>query len=446
MAGGARAAAARLVERALASRAPLERILEPEATRLAERDRARLRDLVLGALRWLARLDSVLAAASGRRLERIDSRLLAPLRIAAYELLFDPRVPDYAAVSEAVDEVRRRAGRRGAGFANGVLRKIAERRDPAAWPLPGGDAAARLACETSHPEFLVGRWLARFGSEATRALLAADNGPRPLGLLAFADRGGREALAERLAEEGIETRPSALAATGLLIVAGEPLRSRAFERGDLYVQDPASQAAAQIPPPRAAERILDAAAAPGGKSFALLAAEPRAWVVAADLAVERLGRLCANLARLGRALPVAISDAARPAFAPAFDRVVLDLPCSGTGTLRQHPELKWRLSPAEIGRLAEQSLALLSGVAPLVRPGGLLVASSCSLEPEENEEVVDRFLSESAGRHGFALLPLDGALPETQAVGLFGPGRWRVPTTAEHDGFTVQVLRRSEER
>ncbi len=444
--GKVRAAAGRLVERALASRAPLERLLAPELAGLAERDRARLRDLVLGALRWLARLDGVVAAASGRPLGRIDRRLLAPLRIAAYELLFDPRVPDYAAVSEAVEEARRRTGRRGAGFANGVLRKIAERRDPAAWPPAGDDEAARLACETSHPEFLVRRWLARFGRQATRALLAADNGPRPLGLLAFADRGGREVLAERLAGEGVETRPSELAPTGLLVVAGEPLRGPAFARGDFYVQDPASQAAALIPPPRAGERVLDAAAAPGGKSFALVAFEPRARVVAADLDVERLGRLRANLARLERELPVAISDAARPAFAPAFDRVVLDLPCTGTGTLRQHPELKWRLSAGEIGRLAEQALALLAGLAPLVRPGGLLVASSCSLEPEENEEVVDRFLSEPAARGVFALAPLEGALPPAQAAGLFGPGRWRVPTTAENDGFTVQVLQRVEGR
>jgi 16S rRNA (cytosine967-C5)-methyltransferase len=301
------------------------------------------------------------------------------------------------------------------------------------------DPMRRLAIEMSHPDFLVRRWLDAFGRERTRSLLAANNRPKPMQLLAFCDRGGREVLAEALIDEGIEVEPSPLSMLGLTVRQGDPLATAAFARGDFYVQDEASQAAALLPPPEPGERVLDAAAAPGGKSFALVARQPGLRPVMADVSAARLGLVRANLQRLGRSFPRLLADAGRPPFARPFDRVVLDLPCTGTGTLRRHPELKWRISPGEIGRLADQALRMLAGSAGLVAPGGHLVAITCSLEAEENEGVIERFL---ALHDSFEPLPLETFLSGEAAAGIEAPGRWRVLPGGDHDGFTATVLRR----
>lgn len=435
-----RAAAGWVLERTLASLAPVDSFLASVMARFDERDQALLNELVMGSLRWLRRLDHVIGAASRRRFADIEPALHAPLRIAAYQLLFLDRVPAHAAVHEAVEQAHQVTHRGGASFVNGVLRTIAREPALAAWPVRVADPVRRLAIEMSHPDFLVGRWQARFGRAATAELLAANNRPKPMQLLAFRDRGGRELLAEALIDEGLEVEPATLSPLGLTVRRGNPLATAAFAAGRFYVQDEASQAAALLPPPRPGERILDAAAAPGGKSFALLACEPGARLTLADLSLARLDTLRANLRRLGRRLPLAVADAGAPPFAAGsggrFDRVVLDLPCTGTGTLRRHPELKWRISEGEIGRLSGQGLSLLAGAAPLVVPGGLLVAITCSLEREENDDVVARFLAE---RPEFARLPLDGLEPPL-AAGVAGPGAWRILTAGDHDGFSVGVL------
>lgn len=434
-----RVAAAWVVDRTLSSLAPVDSFLDSTMERFDERDRGLLQELVMGTLRWLRRVDHVLAQASHRDFADIEPKLRAPLRLAAYQILFLDRVPAHAAVNEAVEEARSLTHRGGASFVNAVLRAIARQPSLGRWPVEDPDPVRRLAIEMSHPDFLVRRWLDAFGAERTRALLAANNRPRPLQLLAFCDRGGRELLAERLIDEAIEVEPAPLSMLGLTVRQGDPLATEAFARGDFYIQDEASQAAALIPPPRPGERVLDAAAAPGGKSFALLAREPSLVPVLADVSLERLGTLRANLRRLRRTLPMALADAAQPPFAGGFDRVVLDLPCTGTGTLRKHPELKWRISGDEIGRLSAQSLRMLAGAAEQVAPGGHLVAITCSLEAEENEGVVARLLER---RSDFAPLPLDGLLPPPSAAGIEAPGRWRVLPAGDHDGFTATVLRR----
>ena len=435
-----RAAAAWVVERTLDSLAPADSFLLGTEERFDPRDRALLRELVFGTLRWLRRLDDVIDRASHRRFEAIEPALRAPLRVAAYQLLFLDRVPPHAAVHEAVEQAGSLTHRGGASFVNAVLRRIARDRSLAAWPVEDDDPVRRLAIELSHPDFLVRRWLGRYGERRCRALLEANNRPKPLHLLAFRDRGGRELLAERLIDAGVEVEPAPLSLLGLIVRRGDPFASEAFARGDFYVQDEASQAAALLPPPAAGERVLDAAAAPGGKTFALLAWEPRIHPVVADADPGRLSVLRANLARLGRPVPTALADAVRPPFRPAFDRVVLDLPCTGTGTLRKHPELKWRIGEREIGRLSGQGATMLAGAASAVAPGGLLVAITCSLEPEENEEIVEGFLA-GGGAGRFERLPLDD-LPPPLDAGVAGPGAWQVLPSGDHDGFTVGVLRR----
>jgi 16S rRNA (cytosine967-C5)-methyltransferase len=441
-----RAAAGWVLERTLRSLAPVDTYLTSVLERFDERDQGLLRELVMGSLRWLRRLDQIIADASSRSFDQIEPALYSPLRIAAYQLLFLDRVPPHAAVHEAVEQAHQLTHRGGASFVNGVLRRIA--RDPHvdSWPVRESDPLRRLAIEMSHPDFLVERWLQRFGRPATVALLAANNRAKPMQLLAFRDRGGRELLAETLIDEGLEVEPATLSPLGLTVRRGNPLASPAFARGDFYVQDEASQAAAMVPPPRPGERMLDAAAAPGGKTFALLAREPAVAPVLADVAPERMALLSSNLRRLGRRLPLLVADAGVPPFrsiaGPAdsgsgFDRVVLDLPCTGTGTLRRHPELKWRIGPGEIGRLSRQALRLLAGAAPLVRPGGLLAAITCSLEAEENEQVAASFL---AGHPELAPLPLAGLLDPPLDPFITGAGQWRALTADDHDGFSVSVL------
>lgn len=434
-----RISAAWVVERTLSSLAPSSEFLASALDRCDERDRGLLRELAMGTLRWLRRIDHVISRASHRPFSAIEPALLAPLRVAAYQLLFLDRIPDHAAVGEGVAHARRLTHRGGASFTNAVLRRIARQSQLSAWPVEEEDAVRRLAIEASHPDFLVRRWSERLGLDRTRALLEANNRPKPMQLLAFRDRGGRELLAESLIDEGVAVEPSAISPAGLIVRQGNPLHSKSFRDGAFYLQDEASQAAALLPPPRPGERILDAACAPGGKSFALVAAEPEARVFLADVSAPRLDVVRANLRRLGRRLPIFAADAGLPATSGGFDRVILDLPCTGTGTLRKNPELKWRISEGEIGRLTRQGLRMLEGAAGQVRPGGLLVVITCSLEPEENEDVVATFLSTHPELRPF---DLDQVIGWPLERWIFDRGGWRMLPAGDHDGFTVHVLQR----
>lgn len=443
--GGAeslRAAAAWVIERTLATRGGVDAFLPGVLERLEERDQRLLRELVLGTLRWLRRIDQVVEAASNRALGEIEPKLLPILRVAVYQLLYLDRIPAHAVVDEAVELAHQRTHRGAASFVNAVLRRIARDRDLSAWPVVEDDVVRRLGIELSHPDFLVEAWVGRFGLERTRTLLEANNRPKPFHVLAFSDRGGRYELAERLIEEGVLVEPSQLSPLGLVVREGNPVFTRVFAEGHAYVADEASQVAAWIPPPKPGERVLDLAAAPGGKSLALLAYEPQLSIVAADVDPSRLGILRANLVRTGRTLAVLGADSRQPALRPAsFDRVVADLPCSGTGTLRKHPEIKWRLEREDLQRQANQGLGMLRGAASLVVPGGLLIAITCSIEVEENEAVIERFLQQ---HEEFALEQLEGQLPPELAVGLEAPGRWRLLPEGDHDGFTVHVLRQRD--
>ena len=434
-----RGAAAWVVDRTLTSRSPLDVFLDSAAERGDPRDRGLLHELVLGTLRWRRRLDQVLSVASDRPLKKIEPSLHAPLRVAAYQLLFLDRVPAHAVVNEAVEQARCLTHRGGASFANAVLRRIA--RDPylSKWPVREDDPIRRMAIELSHPDFLVRRWVDRLGGVRTRRMLEVNNRPRPMQLLAFRDRGGRELLAEALIDEGLEVEACRVSALGLTVRHGNPLTCDAFRSGDCYVQDEISQVAALLPPPQPGESILDIAAAPGGKSLALLAWEPDLRIVLADASPSRLALVRDNLRRLGRDQSIVACDALRPSFSGTFSRVVADLPCSGTGTLRKRPEIRWRLSSAEVDRLAAQGRRILEASVERVAPGGLLAIITCSLEREENEDTVAALLE----RHReLSPYELSGRLGAPLDSGIEGPGRWRFLPAGDHDGFTVHVLQK----
>ncbi len=435
-----RESAAFVLERTLDSRAPVSTFLDGALERCDPRDHALLRELVLGTLRWLRFIDHVLVLAAQRPLDRIQRALLAPLRIGAYQLFFLDRVPPHAAVNEAVEQAGNRTHAGGASFVNGVLRRIARspRRDD--WPADTVDLATRLGVRYSHPDLLVERWLGIYGEERTVDLLGANNLPKPLHLLAFRDRGGRALLAEQLIDDDVGVEPSVLAPHCVTVRWGNPLTTDAYRQGGFYVQDEASQLAAIVPSPAPGERVLDVAAAPGGKTFALLAEQPDLRSVAADVSLERLLTMRRNAGRLKLRPRLLAADGGALPFGPVFDRVVVDLPCSGTGTLRKHPELKWRISAGEIERLSAEGLAMVRGASECVRPGGLLVVITCSIEPEENEAVARAFLE---SRTDFRRRDLLADLRPPADEHVAGRGLWRLLPAADHDGFTVQVLERS---
>ncbi len=432
-----RTAALWVIERTLVSGRPAANWSRRVESGLEGLDRALLHQLVIGVLRWLLRLDDVLVQVGGKPIGMIDPRLLGPLRLGALQLLFLDRIPPHAAVHESVRLAHDRS-HPGSRFVNALLRKLSTDPDLGRFPVRSGSPAERLAVETSHPVYLVERWQARFGEQRTRQMLAANNGDRKATLLAVEGPGARQALIQELAAEGVETSPCALSPIGLRVDSGRAAETRAFRRGALYFQDEASQCAALVPLPAAGERILDAAAAPGGKTLSLLARQAELRIVASDRSVARTAMLMENRRRTGRRFEIVVSDAISPAFGSAFDRVVADLPCTGTGTIRKHPEIKWRVNQRELGRLTREASRLLDGLAPLVVPGGLLVISTCSIEPEENEHQVASFVD----RHpGFEPVDLRQRVPAGTDSALECRGRWRLLPTRDHDGFTVHALR-----
>ena len=421
---------------------------------LGDADRGLLRELVLGVLRWRDALDSEIAGTSRVPLQRLAPNLREILEVALYQLRHLDRVPDYAAVSAAVDHARASGGEGAARLVNGVLRGILLLPPP---PAPGAVGAAlaaargrgqapplqhaeepvrTLATYYSHPRFLVERWLERFGEAQTRRILEADNRPPGLDLMANPRRTDRGSLSAALLLEGIRTEPSALAPLALTVVSGNPIRSPLFSAGHFFVQDTGSQALPLLLP--AGETLLDLAAAPGGKSFSAIAHGRCRRSAALDLSLPRLLLLEENRRRLGtpEAYPVA-ADLARLPFLPGrFDRVLLDAPCSGTGTLRKNPESRYRVTPEAIERLARAQEAFLAAAAELLAPGGYLLYSTCSVEEEENERVVARVL----GRD-----PLLEPAPIDAPPGLRELVRGsllRLFPGDSTDGFTAHLLRR----
>ena len=374
---------------------------------LDSRDAALATELVNGVLRRRLFLDAVISAFSSRPLERIDTDVRLILELATYQLLFLDRIPAHAAVHEAVEMVRGRVARRGAeGFVNGLLRAVAK--NPAAArraPLDGrhGDEAESLAMKESHPLWITRRWIDRLGVDETRALLAAQNTPPAMAVRANSRLCSASTLAAALLAEGVATRPSGWLEEFLIVEEGVAQRTDTFRRGWFYVQDLASGLVARLAWSGLGEGaliVLDACAAPGGK--ALAAADllgDRSFVVACDLHPARLRVLAENSRRMAlpwcASLAVDLASGSPPFCRDAgFDAVLVDAPCSGTGVIRRHPELRYRMNHEYLARLAELQRSLLRNCARLVRPGGALTYSVCSLEPEEGILQAQRFLEE----------------------------------------------------
>lgn len=370
----------------------LDPAFERRTALLDVRDRRWTRELVYGMLRRRGWIDAILDARVRNGVARLTPELRDLLRLGAQQLLFMGSVPAYAAIAQSVELAKRRDSAGAGGLANAVLRRIDRERAALGVELPA-DPLAALAVQESHPDWLVIRWAERYGYEETSALLMANNQEaplvaRPVGVTAAA-------LAAALRDSGVDVEPAPLAADSLTIRnVGALTGLGAFQQGHFHLQDPASTLVAQYAAFPEGATVGDLCAAPGGKGIEL--ARTAARVVSADVSHARLERLVENIDRLQipNQHPL-VADARQPALADV-DAVLIDVPCTGTGTFRRHPDGRWRLKPSDLAVMGALQRDILRAAAGAVRPGGLLVYSTCSLEPEENDEQVDRFLSERA--------------------------------------------------
>jgi 16S rRNA (cytosine967-C5)-methyltransferase len=410
-----------------------------------ERDRALAGEIATGTLRWQAAFDHVVEQFARRPAARLDPEILDILRLTMFQLLHLDRVPASAAVNDAVNLARKAGKKSAAPLVNAVLRRVNRERDKL--PLPprplespesaqkGGclfsqkeaapflAASAYLGVTLSHPKWLVERWLRRYGFEAAEAWARFDNGPAALTLRANTLRIGRDELAAHLAGHGVETEPTRFAPDGLVVRGGNPLLTPLASQGLFVVQDEASQLIAVFANPQPGERILDVCASPGGKTTAMAAAMgDRGAIVACDVRPRRVALLSRGVAASGaRCVRLVQADGTQALpFRPVFDLVLLDAPCSGLGTLRRDPEIRWRRNEAELPALAGAQLTMLARAAAALRPGGRLVYSTCSSEPEENDDVIGRFLATDAAFERIA-----PPLPEAMQAFLTADGLFR---------------------
>lgn len=359
------------------------------------RDQALLTELVSGTIRMQAALDYQLGRHSARAVDTLDPEVRRLLRLGAFQLLYLTRVPPSAVVNDAVRLARTGQVSSAAGYINAVLRALARAPRPLTWP--DGPLATRLATEYSHPQWLVERWLGRMGEARTRTWLAFNNTPPALTVVANRSHVSREQLAVRLSAEGITTTPTLRAPDGLHVTAPGLAQSAALADGLCVIQEEASQLVAHLGTVPEGGRVLDLCAAPGGKTLTLAArVGPAGLVVACDVRPRRLRVLRDTVRRchLSRVRLVQVpADTTLPLADEAFSLVLVDAPCSGLGTLRRDPDIRWKVVPADLVRLAGVQRRLLERAARLVARGGQLVYATCSSEPDENEQVVDAFLA-----------------------------------------------------
>jgi 16S rRNA (cytosine967-C5)-methyltransferase len=363
---------------------------------MREDDRALCHELVLGVLRRKLWLDKTVEHFGERKIGKLDLAVRVALEVGLYQLRFLTRVPASAAVNESVNFVRASRVKSAAGFVNAVLRRATREPDydPAAAIV---DPIQKLSIETSHPSWLIERWVQAFGFDEAAAFARANNQAAPtavrLTAKASRDKGAVEQILQRLRDAGAEVIASQISPDSWRVISASNVVRALANDGLIYLQDEASQLLAHLLNVEPNQRILDLTAAPGSKATHIAALAPSATIVAGELHRHRVETMQRLAVKQGARINVLVHDATKPLpfTNESFDRVLLDAPCSGTGTLRRNPEIRYRLGPDDISELAEQQKQMLACAAAVVRPGGRLVYSTCSVEPEENEQVTDHF-------------------------------------------------------
>lgn len=366
-----------------------------------ERDRALAGEIATGTLRWQAAFDQIVASFAKRDPARLDLEILIVLRLSLFQLLHLDRVPAAAVVDDAVEMARKAGKRSAAGFVNALLRRASRERSKLPLPEEPREPVDRqaavdyLSTTLSHPRWLIERWMDRCGYDATAAWARFDNQPAPLTLRVNTLRTTRDALGDALAHAGVDTEPTRRALAGLIVRTGNPLLTPLADQGLFMVQDEASQLVGEFVDARPGESIFDACASPGGKTTQMAAMmHDEGRVIAADVRARRLDLLTSTVRASGaRSVRILQADARQALpLEPIFDAVLVDAPCSGLGTIRRDPDIRWRRVPSDFEGFAATQRVILANAAAIVRPGGRVIYSTCSSEPEENEAVVAAFL------------------------------------------------------
>jgi 16S rRNA (cytosine967-C5)-methyltransferase len=418
---------------------------------LSTPDHALATELVMGVLRWRSRLDAEIATAASQPLSKLDLEILIALRLALYQFLWLDRIPQRAALHESVELVKRARKRSAAPFVNAVLRKLSATQRNVAAPARDNTASPETLARTlAHPLWLVEHWTRQYGLSAARQICQYDQSIPTTAIRL------RSPLAEQqLIQEGIILNPGALLASARRVLNGEVRKTQAFRAGHAVIQDEASQLVAALVGHSVVgegSRILDCCAAPGGKTLAIADHNPAASVTAVELHAHRARllqkRLHSHPSESGR-IQIVTADARHLPLSRLFAHVLADVPCSGTGTLARNPEIKWRLTLDDLAELAQRQCAILRSALAQVAPGGRLIYSTCSLEKEENENVVERALSEDKS---FRLLDCRTELVRLKdtahltwpdpATLTRGPYLRTIPGIHPGDGFFAAVLER----
>jgi 16S rRNA (cytosine967-C5)-methyltransferase len=414
-------------------------------------DAALATEIVLGVLRWRRQLDFLLERHLKKSAEKLDLPVAIALRMGIYQLRFLDRVPARAVVNESVELVKKARKTSAATLVNAVLRRAAnEAKEPAEKFVPPTAAASeRFGIVNAHPTWMVERWLERAGETETASLLQANNRtPRLSG--AVHDVSRYEEIVSGLGRAGLRIGPGELLRAAFAVSGGSPARTEAFRTGAISIQDEASQIIPLLLDVRDGDRVLDLCAAPGGKTPPLVrGAGKSGMVVAGERHAHRLRAMREQFKRLNlsRVRLVELDAEQALPFAAGFDRILVDAPCSGTGTLARHPEIRWRLRAEQLQEFHALQCALLTNAVALLKPGGLLVYSTCSMEPEENERVVEEVLRKSAGVRAVAVSVAAESLRDSlvhgvEATSLFDDdGYFRTSPAVRHvDGFFAAVL------
>ena len=371
-------------------------LLASEELHLRAADKALCHELVLGVLRWQLRLDKILDHFSRRRIESFDPPVRIALRLGLYQLRHLTRIPPSAAVNESVNLVR--AARLGSASAlvNAVLRRSTREPDfdPAA---DVSDPLERIAIKTSHPVWLIDRWATAFGLDEAESFATSNNVMPPTAFRVVANRADPSVIVSRLTAAGATLESSDIVDGAWRVSDATLLLRELTAAGAIYLQDEASQLVAHEMEVKPGERVLDLCAAPGGKTTLMAdRSGDSAFIVAADRSETRMATLVntMKLHELKSIKPVILNALETLPFAERnFDKLLVDAPCSGTGTLRRNPEIRWRLTPPDVGKFAEQQKLILIRAAEMVKPGGRLIYSTCSVEPQENEEVIEEVMA-----------------------------------------------------
>jgi len=427
-----------------------------EVSALKEADRRLATELVMGVLRWRGELDFQIEGVSGRPLERLDPEVMTILRMGVYQIQFLERVPKAATVNEAVEMTKAAHKRSATGFVNAVLRKCPPgKRRVRLQRFDDLDTATLASVRRATPAWLLERWANNFaqagmaGNDVALRLAWTSTQVPPTVLRVVDLAQDIPRLREELAGEGIETRLGRFAARALVVESGDVQASQALRECRVVIQDEASQLVADLLAPQVGCRVLDLCAAPGIKAGQIAQSLGRGTLVTCDRSAARLrtmARLLPQwLPKEVRWLPIQLDATRALPFRCHFERILLDAPCSGTGTLARNPEIKWRLRPADLKRLAEAQVGMLKSALASLSFAGRLVYATCSLEPEENQCVVERVLEESPGYQVVSPIELKSVYPALSPM--FDPkGYWRTrPDLHTMDGFFAAVIVRKNQ-